>query len=131
MKFYHASMNDSLHNTTLSPRIPLNKFDSEDNTTLRVCVSASILGCLSATPRYSIGDIVYIYECESDNYIQPSIEQVIDAPITGEIWITEDVQMKYFCKIKIEDRSRFKLNENLHLPVYYFSIIEEEERKDD
>jgi hypothetical protein len=65
-------------------------------------VSQSINGCLTAlSSSFGIGDIVYVHQCESDKVMQPTVEQVIDAPFTGEMWILEPVMLKLFVKVVV------------------------------
>jgi hypothetical protein len=73
----------------------------EDGKQERICVSQSINGCLTAIGGFHIGDIVYIHECESNNVIQPTLDQVSDRCFTGEEWILEPVKMHLFMKVVI------------------------------
>jgi len=78
----------------LEPRIPVCKYNCEDSEIKRICVSQSINGCLTAIgSRFDLGDKVYIHQCESDNVIQPTSEQVKDVHLTGEQWILEPIAM--------------------------------------
>lgn len=88
-------------NKILNPRIPKNRLPSEDEKTARICVSTSITGCLAAVQGLKEGNTVYIHTCESNEIIQPTKDQVPDVYFTGEIWITESVQMELIGKIKI------------------------------
>lgn len=107
LRFYFVSTDSNLDGITIQPRIPLNKMETENNETKRICVSTSIAGCLLATPRYEENEIVYVYSCDSFIYMQPSIVDVPDVPTTGEIWILEPIKLSYFTKIKVQNVSDF------------------------
>gem|GEM_PF-2600933 len=99
---YYFASKQNFDNQILEPRIPLHKYNSEDDEIKRICVSQSINGCLTAIgSRFSIGEIVYIHQCESNNVIQPTTDQVADVCFTGEQWIVESVVMHLFMKIVI------------------------------
>lgn len=100
MQYFFLSRK-SHDNKTLNPRIPKNRMPSEDDKTPRICVSTSIAGCLAAVHTLKEGNTVYIHTCESNEIIQPTKDQVPDVFFTGEIWITESVQMHLIGKIKI------------------------------
>lgn len=97
-------------NKILNPRIPKNRMPSEDEKTARTCVSTSIAGCLAAVHSLKEGNIVYIHTCESNQVIQPTKDQVPDVFFTGEIWITEPVEMNLIGKIKITKAGHFDYN---------------------
>lgn len=91
-KYYFVS-NTKLKDEVLKPRIPQNRLTKsgrEDNTTPRICVSKSIIGCLQSTNTYISKKRLYLYSCEvdSNDVIQPKERQVRDAKFTGEEWIT-------------------------------------------
>ncbi|MCE5220188.1 MAG: hypothetical protein LLF98_02675 [Clostridium sp.] len=119
MKYYFASMED-FNNVELKPRIPIDRMKIENDYTERICVSQSIVGCLTALRKFDLNDIVYIYECESNNVYQPTTEEVPDVCFTGEEWILEPVTMKYFMTIIIVNKKWFKIN-NMDLAVYEFN----------
>ena len=83
------------------PKVPVNRMVNEDSSTKRICVSQSINGCLTAIGDFNVGDLVYIYECNSDLVSQPLLSQVVDRCFTGEQWILEPVKMKLFMTIVI------------------------------
>lgn len=108
MILYHATMNlDPIEE--FIPRIPINRFIGEDETTPRVCLSSSISGCLTAAPfggsklteniYLSNGSnrLIRVYEFDAtlireENIIGPEYlyknDIVRDAEITGEHWVT-------------------------------------------
>jgi hypothetical protein len=94
----------------------------EDFSTKRICVSKSINGCLTAIEPCE-GDLLYIHWCESNNVTQPSINQVADAPFTGEEWILEPVVMNAFMTIRIIKRYSNMIN-NLSNNLYTYELIE-------
>lgn len=123
MLYYFASKHN-YDRETLMPRIPLHKFNKEDNIVERICVSQSIHGCLSAIGcRFKVGDIVYIHICESHNAVQPTIEQVGDVCLTGEQWILEPVEMKLFMKIEITGVTNTTIG-NMDNAVCLFKLAE-------
>lgn len=123
MKYYFASKQD-FDNQILKPRIPIHKYKSEDEKTNRICVSQSINGCLTAIgSRFSIGEIVYVHQCESNNVIQPTTDQVVDVCFTGEQWILEPVVMHLFMKIVIIGLIDATVNE-LSNVLYAFKLCE-------
>ena len=99
---YYFASKQNFDGKVLEPRIPQHKYDSEDSETSRICVSQSVNGCLTAIgSRFDLGDKVYIHQCESDNVIQPTVEQVKDVHFTGEEWILEPATMVLIYKIII------------------------------
>lgn len=100
---YYFTSKEDFDNQILYPKIPKNRMPGEDETTPRICVSKSINGCLSGVQNYEKNDIVNIYKCESDNVMQPSLEQLPDSLFSGEEWILEPVLMTLLMKIKIQD----------------------------
>lgn len=97
--------------------------NNENGNIPRICVSQSINGCLSAVGGFDIGDIIYIHECESENIIQPNLEQVADRCFTGEQWITEPVKMQLFMKIVIIGMMDIPIN-NMSNIMYSYKIID-------
>jgi len=92
-KFYYVDT-QSLHEVKFFPRVPMHRCKGEDDTVKRVTVALTINGALIAMPKTKhIDDIYYIHSCECDSYIIPTEEQVPDIMYTGEIWLTEPVQM--------------------------------------
>ena len=110
MFFYHISRDSFLEKKPMKPRVPKNRMNKEDSKTKRICASMSVSGALSAIPVFKKGDKVFVYELETDNFIQPTIEQVEDSPVTGEVWILEEVEPKLFGIIQIEDSVSYTSN---------------------
>lgn len=84
----------------LSPRVPdnyLTKNGYEDNKTSRVCFAPSINKALIGLSNNLKGKKLYVHiPKRGDNYnvYKPSIKEVPDANITGEVWIKEDVKIE-------------------------------------
>lgn len=122
MRFFHVSDNRNLDSSYIYPRVPESKMNNENETIPRICVSPSINGCLTATSRYKVGEVLYVYECKSKKFIQPDEDEVMDAPLTGECWVTEPVKMKFFTKIKIKQIVKSKIGE-LENNLFVFDVL--------
>jgi hypothetical protein len=105
----------------LVPRVPENYFTKngyEDNKTPRVCFAKSIDGALMALSRRVTGETLYVHTpINSVRYTTPTIKQVPDCKITGEVWVKEPVKIKYIGKILVtgdagEDGIPFKYGDN-------------------
>ena len=104
MKLYHLSK-ISMNDDALAPRVPLNYFTKngyEDSKTARVCLSTSIDGCLRALSQNITGLELYVHVADG-NYkaYYPSVEEVPDCKVTGEVWVTKPVTLKCIGKIKV------------------------------
>lgn len=106
MKFYFVSKED-LDGQTIYPRVSLNKMSNEDNKIARISVSNSIIGCLSALGGLEKDEIYTVYICESENIYQPNLKEVLDSPLTGEVWVLEPVKLTKFTQLKIESVTYF------------------------
>ena len=122
---YHVST-DIHHNGVFTPRIPEYKFDFEDKTTKRVCVSSTIEGCLSALPSKECieeNGSGYIKLFQIDLEALGLSEEVLDdvflyengllddSLVTNEHWITAPFKVpeenQTICKLSfIESTSR-------------------------
>lgn len=118
---YYFVSDKNFDKETLYPIIPFSRMKKEDSKTKRICVSKSINGCLSAI-QPNLNGIYYVHCCESDNVIQPSIDQVPDSPFTGEEWIIKPVIMNLFIKIKIMSQHTSWYN-NMAVNVNTFEIL--------
>jgi hypothetical protein len=101
--FYFFASMYNMNGETISPRVPKSAMNSENKDVPRVCMSSSIDGCLTAIGGFEVGDIIYIHSTEfnKNNLRFPSHNEVIDAPITGEVWCIGDVSLKLFSKLEI------------------------------
>lgn len=128
MRFYFCTAKDGLGETIfLSPRVPETiDPENEDNTIKRICVSSSILGCLSGIGHtLDKGDKVCIYYCDINdmNIIhQPSKEEVSDADYTGEFWILKRQKFTFLKSIIIDTRKHFYI-ENCKLYAISFKDL--------
>ena len=127
-KMYFIS-SSSMDNKVLTPRVPDNYFTKnnyEDNTTKRVCFAPSVDKCLMAISMKLEGEELYVHtpiEGQQLNIVHPSVKQVPDAKITGEIWVTNPVKIKCIGKIKVigdsgKDGHKFKYGENHYAELY-------------
>lgn len=103
MRFFYASKDPHISETVIYPRVPSFRLDSEECHTERICTSMSIIGCLSAMQKLEIGEKIFIYNCETEHYMQPTEEQVADVAYTGEVWLTEATKIEYYAEIIVED----------------------------
>ena len=97
MNIYHLSQNN-LDGKILSPRIPSNfltKNGYENNKTKRVCFAKSIDGCLRGMSQNLKGMKFYVHIPEDTHAIYtPTLAEVPDCKVTGEVWIKEPVKLK-------------------------------------
>ena len=103
-KIYFLS-NTNMDGKVLSPRIPSNfmtKNGYEESKTPRVCFSTSIDGSLMGLSQNLKDKELYIHIPESEvNIYKPSVKQVPDCKITGEVWVKDKVNIKCIGKIKV------------------------------
>lgn len=120
---YYFVSKENHDDKILYPRVPKNRIKCEDSITPRICVSQSINGCLTAIEPHSVGEVLYVHECESDDVIQPTLDQVPDRCFTGETWITAPTKMTLFMKIITTGciDSEF---DTMHNAVYNFKQID-------
>lgn len=106
---FHLSFNN-LDNTKLQPKIPSNFLTLngyENNTEKRVCFSPSIKKCLRAMSQNLTGKELYVHVPISNklDVYTPTIKEVPDSKITGEVWIKTPVKIKCIGKIKVDKAS--------------------------
>ena len=65
---YYFVSDRNFDSETLEPRIPINRLLDEDDKIERICVSKSIIGCLSAISPEE-GEILFVHTCKSNNVI--------------------------------------------------------------
>lgn len=100
--FYHLSEKPSLD--LLTPKIPKYAVSLyEEKKTPRVCFSKSIKGCLSALQIEN--DELYVYTMVDSNteIYTPSHFEVVDAFLTEEIWVLNEVKVKCLGKIHAQN----------------------------
>lgn len=119
--FFHLSTRQ-LESTYLEPRVPGNRLVDEDGVTPRVCVSDSVIGCMSAIKDQMYGYIIsqrdsfgkreplYLY-CVRKNAVKLVVtpqelaknQLVRDALMNSEYWILDEcVKMELFACIKLK-----------------------------
>lgn len=103
---YRISLKDLGYRVTLVPAIPKYSSDRENKELPRICACPTITGCLDSlqlgwNPYYQeINDKInldpsgidlYLYKANVpiDNVIQPTVHDVGDSFITGEMWIID------------------------------------------
>jgi len=115
-QYYHVSQSN-LDGKTLQPSIPNNYFTKngyEDNKTKRVCFTNSIDNCLRALSQKCTNMELYVHILDGNyNVYTPSIDEVPDCKVTGEVWVTKPCKVKCIGKIKVigdrgEDSLPFK-----------------------
>lgn len=103
-KIYFLS-ESNMDGETLLPRIPSNymtKNGYEESKTPRVCFSTSIDGSLMGLSQNLKGKELYVHIPDSEVSIyKPSVKQVPDCKITGEVWVKDKVNIKCIGKIKV------------------------------
>lgn len=102
---YHLSTKN-LHGKVLTPRIPVNFFTKngyEDSKTARVCFTPTIDQCLMAISQNLEGVELYVHvPMEKHKVYKPSVKQVPDSKVTGELWVKEPVKIKCIGKIYVK-----------------------------
>ena len=128
LKLYHLS--DKQLNEPLIPRIP--KSDYEDQETPRVCFSKSIQGSLIGIneDKDITGKTFYVYSLTTDDYYEPTENEVADVDITDEVWILHECEPKFEYKIKVtgikDSREEIIKGEIFDVPVWDYEKIEDE-----
>ena len=98
---------DNLDGKILEPRVPDNFFTKngyEESETGRVCFAPSIDQCLMGLSQNLTNKefFVHIPIITKDTKIYtPTLSEVPDAKITGEIWITTPIKIKNIGKIRV------------------------------
>lgn len=123
MRFYHVSNNPHIAESVIYPRIPSRRLVTEDDKKARICVSSSIIGCLSALYPLEKGQHMYIYVCDAEKFIQPTLEQVADVAYTGEIWLNEATKIEYYEEIRICEK-HIMVVEEFEIPFYEYIVID-------
>lgn len=96
------------------PKIPDNYFTKngyEENKTPRVCFGPSIGKCLMALSRNCTNEEYYVHIPEPGSNFdvyKPTLDEVPDSGVTGELWVLNKVKQKCIGKIKvISDDGKF------------------------
>ena len=108
----------------LTPYIPNNRARDEDDTTLRIPCSLTIMGCISSLSLPYIYEdrndkdskfIVHLYYADvpNENIYQPSNDQVPDQWLTGELWLLKDEVFTH--------KRTYVLSRHIELPGFPYS----------
>lgn len=104
MELYHLSKSN-LNGKTFTPRIPENYFTKngfEDHSTPRVSFASSIDGAIMGLSQNCDGLELYVHKPKHDVKTKvPSVREVPDCKITGEIWVLEPVELECIGIIKV------------------------------
>lgn len=98
--YYHITTKAWPDELTLSPRkYGVNRGEDEPNIS-RICVAPTVEGCLTALGSCLTGSSnIYIYRTvRKVKAIKPN--SVVDAKITGEMWLLRPIKFKYIDTIK-------------------------------
>lgn len=113
-KLYFISDKD-INGAILKPRVPKNFLTDngyEDNETKRVCFAPSINQCLMAMSSNLKDKKFYVYVPDGDYEIyKPTVKEVPNVKITGEVWIKEPVRIKKIGRIRVNGDSGKKGHE--------------------
>ena len=113
MRFYFCTTSDKFGESMILYQRIHDTIDpeNEDNKIKRICVSSSILGCLSAIGHtLSVRSKVNIYYCDVNDMnkiYQPTIKNVSDVEYTGEFWLLEKQKFNFLKSIYINYRKHF------------------------
>lgn len=156
MRLYKILFEDFGGEVILHPSIPKYPAKKEDRIAPRICTAPTIPMCIHSLELFShlIGEIttkeVFVYYCDLDNYdnlVFPTQDQVPDAWLTGEVWITTDYKFyklydavfgkhmyipnspysRYYFKkkeLEMSDLPDYMYARNIYGTEEYFSILE-------
>lgn len=102
-------------NKILMPRIPKTISSHEDEKVKRICVSPSLYGALSAIDHDFNTNTMYIHICESNDIYQPTLKQVGDSGVTGELWLLKPTKMRLEYKCHIDKYTIEKYHTFYHI----------------
>lgn len=113
MRVYHLTKLNLGKALKLKPNIPECAVKAfEDISTPRICAATSIIGCLRALELpgsdlgsdHDIGTDIYCYVADVDVNLlyQPTIQEVKDVFITGEVWIKQPHEFKLLRIFKLK-----------------------------
>lgn len=139
---YHLSFDVLETIEEFVPRIPDQRIEGEDDTSLRICCSDSIENALVALPNNAdflsstkLFPLIKVYELdetkvEGSNLLTPELiqDKVSDALVTKEHWITTNIKPSNFYIIQVTnmdyDESSKTINE-----LKYYKVNQNEETK--
>lgn len=116
---------DNILEVNLTPQIPKTVSDGEDKVTPRICMSSSVIGAINSISNNIYGNIVYVYtaDVKVQDIIQPSIEQVPDVFMTGEMWVIKPIKVSYMCSLSVSDKHISLLDIDEENGMYYFDVV--------
>ena len=101
----YVLFNKSKDEQVINPRVPSNYMTDhnfEDSHTKRISSSPTIDGCLKGLSKNLKGKVLFVHEVITDEVpFSPSVEQVPDKHITGEVWFRKPVKLKLLGIIKV------------------------------
>ena len=107
MKLFHLSENKNL--TVLTPRIPETAVSMYENISVpRVCFAKSISGCLSALQGIPCTYYVYVPVIEGQEFHIPTVNEVRDGMINGEVWCINEIKVHCIGKIRCSNWNKQK-----------------------
>ena len=127
MKVYFVTQKNMKDRITLKPRIPETALGHE-GLVARICVSSSILGCMSAIgDNLHLGCKTYIYTCDVDpsELVQPDRKDVYDVDMTGELWLLTEKEFILHRIIKCSNMDSFCVSSKkcVRINNFKFEII--------
>ena len=133
LTLYHLSKDKNLGE--LIPRIPKSEYEEQE--TPRVCFSNSVQGALIGIneDKDITGEEFYVYTIETDNYYQPTEDEVADVNITDEVWILEPITPTLHSKIRVDGIYDYEthtlLGDEVDVPIWDVTTIELEKDLDE
>lgn len=104
LRLYHLSPYN-LDGKVIFPSVPDNFFTEngyEDNVIRRVCFTEYIEGCLRGLSQNLKGREYYVHIPQGSYEVyEPSVKEVPDAEVTGELWICQPVLLKCVGRIRV------------------------------
>lgn len=88
-------------------------------------MSSSVIGAINSISNNIYGNIVYVYtaDVKVQDIIQPSIEQVPDVFMTGEMWVIKPIKVSYMCNLSVSDKHISLLDIDEENGMYYFDAV--------
>lgn len=104
------------------------KSEDETKTIPRICFNTSIQGCLTGiNEAYDIqGELFKVYAIETDQYCRPTLSEVPNRDLTGEVWISFAVEPEYLYDIEVTGKAGEHLEELgdqlVYIPQWKYTI---------
>jgi hypothetical protein len=104
-KRYYILFDKNFDSKTISPRVPKNFLTQngyEEDTIPRICASSTIDGCLKGLSKNLKGVTLFVHTPITDETpYNPTLNEVPDSKITGEVWFKKSVKLKCIGKILV------------------------------